>query len=188
MMIKLLKKISELFMMPGSTVAGALATFTSQNYGAGLNDRIKNGVTISCAVMLVWSTVATLIVYLFGPYLVRMITGNVDQGIIDIAVRYLRINLPYYYALSALLLFRNVLQGISHNGFTLVASIVEMLGKVITVAFFVKPLGYTAICYCEPITWIICCVPVTIALWHYLYAGSFEKPMLLHRISRRRSY
>lgn len=182
------RKISELFMMPGSTVAGALATFTSQNYGAGFNDRIKNGVTISCAVMLVWSTVATLIVYLFGPYLVRMITGNVDQGIIDIAVRYLRINLPYYYALSALLLFRNALQGISHNGFTLVASIFEMLGKIITVAFFVKPFGYTAICYSEPITWIICCVPVTIALWHYLYAGSFEKPMLLRRISRKRSY
>ena len=117
----------------------------------------------------------------------RALTGTADGEIIRTAVRYLRINLPFFYALSALCLLRNVLQGISHNGFSLFASSLEMAGKVITVAFFVERFGYTAICYCEPISWIICCIPVIAALRHYLYAGSFEKPRVSFRIVRRKS-
>ena len=181
------RKISELLMMPVSTVAGAMATFTSQNYGAGKNERIKDGVRIGCIILFVWSTLSIVIVYSFGSILVRALTGTADGEIIRTAVRYLRINLPYYYALSALCLFRNVLQGISHNGFTLFASFLEMAGKVITVAFFVERFGYMAVCYCEPISWIICCIPVIAALRHYLYAGSFEKPRVSFRIARRKS-
>ncbi len=181
------RKIFELLMMPISTVAGAQATFTSQNFGAGKKDRIKEGVRIGCIILFVWSTLSIVIVYTFGSSLVRALTGTADGEIIRTAVRYLRINLPFFYALSALCLLRNVLQGISHNGFSLFASSLEMAGKVITVAFFVERFGYTAICYCEPISWIICCIPVIAALRHYLYAGSCEKPRVSFRIVRRKS-
>lgn len=181
------RKISELLMMPVSTVASAQATYTSQNYGAGQKERIKQGIRISCLILFIWSSLSIAIVYLSGRFLVTALTGSSDEAIIRTAVRYLRINLPYYYALSALCLLRNVLQGISHNGFTLFASFLEMAGKIITVLFFVGHYGYTAICYCEPVTWIVCCIPVMAASWYYLYADSYEKPMLSFHTVRKKS-
>lgn len=180
------RKISEICMMLVSTITAAQSTFTSQNFGAGKMYRIRKSIMYSMGLLTLISTFIILMIYAFGAKLVILLTGTDNGFIISTAVSYLRTDTLFYYALSVLCLLRNVLQGISHNGITLFASILEMIGKAITVLFFVGPFGYTAIIYCEPITWIICSIPVVWATWRHLYAASFETPEVLPDIAQKK--
>lgn len=154
------RKISEIYMMPCATLAATMATFSSQNYGAGKFDRIWEGIKKSHVLGFLWSTIAITITYLFADGIIHLLTGSDNAEVIATGVRYLKINLPFYYFLIVLGLMRNTLQGIGHRMLPLVASTMELIGKWITVQFFIAPFGYTAVCFCEPVTWIFCCIPV----------------------------
>lgn len=154
------RKISEIYMMGCSTLASTMATFASQNYGAGKFQRVWQGVKTTHILGWIWSTVAIIITFLFANQIIAGLTGSNNEEIIATGARYLKINLPWYYVLFILCIMRNTLQGIGCKVWPIVGSLLELLGKWVAVAFFVKPFGYTAICYTEPVTWIICSILV----------------------------
>lgn len=159
------RKISEIYMMPCSTLSATMTTFASQNYGAGKMHRVLEGVKKSHILGFGWSTIAITITYLFANPIIAALTGSGNVEIIATGANYLKINLPFYYVLIVLCIMRSTLQGIGRKFWPVVASTLEMLGKLIVVVLFIEPLGYTAVCFCEPVTWIICCVPVCIAFF-----------------------
>lgn len=99
------------------------------------------------------ATLAVLIVYLFGEQLVLMIAPADNREIIDTAVNYLRINVPFYYALNTLLSLRCTLQGLGKSVVPIGASIVEMIWKIVTVVAVIPVCGYFGVCISEPIIW-----------------------------------
>lgn len=99
------------------------------------------------------ATLAVLIVYLFGEQLVLMIAPADNREIIDTAVNYLRINVPFYYALNTLLSLRCTLQGLGKSIVPIGASIVEMIWKIVTVVAVIPVCGYFGVCISEPIIW-----------------------------------
>ena len=127
------RKIFSFTIMPFSAISATLVTFVSQNLGAGFFDRI--------------------IVYLFGEQLVLMIAPADNREIIDTAVNYLRINVPFYYALNTLLSLRCTLQGLGKSVVPIGASIVEMIWKIVTVVAVIPVCGYFGVCISEPIIW-----------------------------------
>lgn len=154
------RKISEIYMMGCSTLASTMATFASQNYGAGKFDRVWMGVKTTHILGWIWSTVAIIITFLFANQVIGGLTGSDNAEIIATGARYLKINLPWYYVLFILCIMRNTLQGIGCKIWPIIGSLLELLGKWVSVTFFVGPLGYTAICYTEPVTWIVCSILV----------------------------
>lgn len=169
------RKITELCMMPVSTLSATMTTFTGQNFGAGRMDRIRTGTRLAILMGFVWSTLLIIIMWIGSRFFIYGVTGSHNPAILDWGSRYLRINTPFYYALVVLCVIRNVLQGISKQWITVVASLLEMLGKLVAILFFVGPFGYLAICFCEPVTWIICCVPVLLVLVHTLYTNTSKR-------------
>jgi Na+-driven multidrug efflux pump len=161
------RKASEVFMTPVAILSQTISTFASQNYGAGKFDRIKKGLLNVLVIGFTWSVIVILIAYFGGDELIKGITGSDNSKIIALGAKYLRINTPFYFFLIILGTFRNMLQGLGEKMLPIIASNLEMIGKVIAVLAFVKPFGYTAICFTEPITWIICCVPVVYAFLRF---------------------
>ena len=159
------RKISEMYMMVGSTLAATMSTFASQNYGAKKMDRVWEGVKKTHYLGFAWATIALVFTYVFASTIIRLLTGSDNGEVIATGARYLKINLPFYYPLMVLVILRNTLQGIGDRIMPLVASMVELLGKIVAVKFFIAPLGYTAVCFCEPVTWILCCFPVVTAFF-----------------------
>lgn len=156
------RKISEIYMMVCSTLSATMSTFASQNYGAGKIERVWEGVKTTHLIGWVFATLAIVLTYVASNAMIAALTGSSNPDIIATGSRYLRINLPFYYILYVLCILRSTLQGIGTKFWPVVASGVEMIGKWVTVAFFIKPFGYTAICFCEPVTWIICAVMVMV--------------------------
>lgn len=159
------RKISEIYMMVGSTLASTMATYASQNYGANKMDRVWQGVKVTHVLAWIWATFVIILTMFCADWMIGALTGSDNPEIIAIGARYLRINLPFYYVLYILCILRSTLQGIGCKVWPVIASVLEMLGKIIAVKFFVKPLGYTAICFCEPFTWIVCGLLVMVAFF-----------------------
>ena len=150
------RKISEVYMMPASALGSTMATFASQNYGAGRLERVKLGVNTAIGIGFIWSTMVIIITYLFASPLMQMLTGSDNAQLIATGAAYLKINLPFYYVLIILCVLRSTLQAIGDKVLPVVSSTLELLGKMATTAIFIAPFGYMAVCFSEPVTWIVC--------------------------------
>ena len=159
------RRFAELFFIPGSALGIAVATYSSQNLGAGRRSRIMKGVTTALGIYFVWWVFVMLFVFFLSDPAVRAITGTNDEVIISNAVLYLKISAPVVPPMAVLVIVRNMLQGIQHTIEPLLASGLELIGKVIFGVWIVPAVGYTAVCFCEPVTWVICFVFILGALY-----------------------
>ncbi len=156
------RKISELCMMMLSTLANAMSTFSGQNHGAAKYDRIMSGLKKTLLFSFALDSALILMIYTIGGFLVRLISGSTNKEVIDTAIFYLKIDLPFYYVLSILLITRMTLQGMGAKLVPLAASIMELFLKAATAFYLAKKLGYLGIAICEPATWTICAVYILI--------------------------
>jgi len=159
------RKVSEIYMMPLGTLSIAAATYVSQNYGAKKYERINIGLKKTVLMGTVWSTLVVITAFAFGPYMIRFLTGTNDAVIIDTAVKYLRINTPFYYVLSILFIYRSTLQGIGRKFTPLVSSSIELVGKLAVVGFLAPVVGYLGVCISEPLIWVACAIFVLIIFY-----------------------
>lgn len=156
------RKISELCMMTLSTLASSMATFAGQNHGAGKHDRVKTGLKKTIILGFGIATFLNLLIYTAGPLMVKLISGSSNQELLSNAVFYLKFDLPFYYVLAIILITRSTLQGLGSKIAPLVASLMELVLKILTAGILVKFLGYTGIAMCEPIIWTVCAVYILI--------------------------
>ena len=148
------RKIHDIFILPLGTICTSAATFVSQNYGAKKMDRVKMGIKSSMLLGMMWCVVAVGICLLFGRAMVYALTGTQNAEVADTTMRYLLINVPFYFVLNVLLVLRNSLQGMGRKIVPLAASFTELAGKFIAAFIMAPMLGYLGVCLIEPITWI----------------------------------
>lgn len=159
------RRLAELFYTPGLALGTSVATYSSQNYGAAAPERIKKGIWTAVFLYGIWWIAALALVIFAAPGAVRLITGSRDYEVISNAVLYLRISIPMIPPMAVLVILRNALQGMQHSVSPLLCSTLELAGKVIFAFFLVPAFGYTAVCICEPVTWVICFFFILGAYW-----------------------
>ena len=141
------RRLAELYFIPG----GAL----------GIGQSVK----AALAIYFVWWVFVMAFTFLLGGAAIRGITGSTDEVIISNALLYLKISAPIIPPMAVLVILRNMLQGIRHTVEPLLASALELVGKVIFAVWLVPIRGYRAVCFCEPTTWIVCFVFILLAVW-----------------------
>ena len=62
-------------------------------------------------------------------------------------------NAPFYSVLGVLLATRYALQSLGQKVLPLFSSVIELVGKVVFVLFFIPKFAYNAVILCEPIIW-----------------------------------
>ena len=77
-------------MMPNFSFGMALTTYSGQNVGAGLYDRVTKGAKQGTLMAVGCSTVITGIILLFGKYLMMIFTDTVE--LVDLSVYIMRIH------------------------------------------------------------------------------------------------
>lgn len=159
------RRMAEMYFIPGGALGISVATFSSQNLGAGRRNRIGQSVRVALKIYFVWWLFVLAFTFLLGEPVLRLITGSSDARIISNAMLYLKISVPIIPPMAVLVILRNMLQGIRHTVEPLLASALELIGKVIFAVWLVPVWGYRAVCFCEPTTWIICFVFILLAVW-----------------------
>lgn len=152
------RRLAELFYTPGLALGTSVATYSSQNYGAGQTGRIRKGIGTAIFLYGIWWMIAMILVFLYGSEAVRLITGSQNHKVISNAVLYLRISIPMIPPMAVLVILRNALQGMQYTVSPLLCSALELIGKVIFSLWIVPDIGYAAVCICEPVTWVVCVI------------------------------
>ncbi len=165
------RKIGAFASMPIVTIAIALSTFVSQNKGANLGRRIRDGVRYANLLAVGWGAIITIVLFFSASTLITLITGSTENTVIENGTRYLQINAPFYAILGILLNVRYSLQGIGSKLTPLISSIIELLGKIVFVIIFIPTLQYFGVIICEPVIWCI----MTTQLVYSFYTNDYIK-------------
>ena len=150
------RKLIGIMMMPLASIATAYSTFTSQNWGAGKTERIRQTLKKVMAMEVGWGLFSCLAVFLLGEAAVQILTGTSDRNVIDNAVLSLRIHFVCYPALGVLLALRTSLQAIGRKVIPVISSSFELIVKLIAGVWLIPMFGYLCACLTEPIIWIVC--------------------------------
>ena len=149
------RRIMFFLMMPMSSLATALTTFVSQNFGAGNKERIKSAVKYANIINIIWSIISVVFVYTLSIWLIRFISGSDDKELIANAKLYIAMAAPFFWALGILFNLRNALQGMDRKIEPLISSCIELICKIAFVLFVIPRVGYTGVVLTEPIVWVV---------------------------------
>ena len=149
------RRIMFFLMMPMSSLATALTTFVSQNFGAGNKSRIKSAVKYANIINTIWSIISVVFVYTLSIWLIRFISGSDDKELIANAKLYIAMAAPFFWALGILFNLRNALQGMDRKIEPLISSCIELICKIAFVLFVIPHVGYMGVVLTEPIIWVV---------------------------------
>ena len=84
----------------------------SKNYGAGRVDRIRRAMKSAYLYNAAVTIGRTLLMAVFAPYMIKLISGSEEQIIIENGTRYLQVVAPAYFVLGLVNNTRTALQAI----------------------------------------------------------------------------
>ncbi|MBP5554382.1 MAG: MATE family efflux transporter [Lachnospiraceae bacterium] len=165
-------RIEQIIHQPYQTLGAALSTFTGQNYGANLKDRVKEGYKKSLMIMVIFSIIMLPIMQLFSENIVRIFVD--EEPVIVMGAKALRITSYFYIMLGTIYTVRGVLNGLGDSIFALLNGVVEVIGRF-TVPFIlvvIPAIGLWGIWWSVGIVWSLAGIT---ALMRYF---SFKKKVL----------
>lgn len=158
------RKITELYMLLFGVLGTTMATFCSQNLGAGKVDRIKKALKGTILVSFVWSIGMMILSYTVAPQLVYLVTATDEAEVIDIACKYLRIDTLFYFFPAMISIIRNAMQGIGDHITPIISSGIELVGKFLIATLLAPKIGYMGIIVAEPIVWVLMVLPLIVQI------------------------
>ena len=139
--------------MPLIAMASAASTFVSQNRGANQPERIRKGMWQIYIYSVVVAVLAVLLMLVGAEWMVRIVSGSSEQVVLENGARYLLWTAPFYAVLGVLLSTRYALQSLGQKILPLFSSVIELVGKIVFVIFFIPKFAYNAVILCEPVVW-----------------------------------
>ena len=142
-------------------IGTTVANYVGQNTGAEKYGRIKDCVFVSMIYVVICWIAGILLCLLLGNSMMGLfIDKSTGDGllyydkIISYGKRFLMCQSSMYIMLGAILVYRSALQGMGRSSIAVIAGIMELIGRSVASFVLVKLLGYTGICFSDPIAWI----------------------------------
>lgn len=150
-------KINYIIISVFTTISNAIATFTSQNIGAGRMDRAKQGLKGGLLSTVIIALVSTAIYLIFARGLVSVFTSDNNEEIISIGAQFLYILAPFYVLVCVKITFDGFIRGAGDMISFTVSTMTDLIVRVGLSYLFVKAchLGYVSIWWSWPIGWAL---------------------------------
>lgn len=148
-------RIEQLVHQPYGSYGSALSTYAGQNYGAGKNERVREGVKQGIWLSAAFSVLMLAVNYLFGGPIVSLFVD--DAEVIAIGTKALRITGWFYLFLGIINMTRGALNGVGDAMFSFINGIVEMIVRILLpMLFALMPLvGVWGIWWTSGLSWLI---------------------------------
>ena len=101
-------KIDAFAYMPVQDFGNAFSTFVAQNYGAGKQERIREGARKSVLLVLGFCLVISASVFVFAKQLLLIFVQPYETEILAVGIQYLRIEGVFYFGIGFLFLFMDI--------------------------------------------------------------------------------
>ena len=160
-------KIDSFAYMPVQDFGNAFSTFIAQNYGAGREKRISQGIKSAVAVAFSFCLVISAAVCAFAVPLMGIFVKASETEIISIGVGYLRIEGAFYFGIGLLFLLYGYYRAVKMPGMSVILTILS-LGTRVVLAYIlsaVPAIGVTGIWVSVPIGWALADIVGVVYYW-----------------------
>ena len=147
-------KIDTLAMMPNMNFSNAMSSYTAQNIGAKKADRVKEGYRASLLMVLIFSALITLIIYLFGPHLLGWFLNNGSGShAMNYGLKYMKTVSLFYVLMGFMFVGNGLLRGAGDMGAFMLSSFSNLICRVVIAYVLAYFIGASAIWWSIPIGW-----------------------------------
>ena len=129
----IIMRVDGFAMMPNFSFGNAMTTFTGQNVGANRIDRVQEGTRDGVKIAVGVSTVITILLLLFGHYLMHVFTDTPE--LVDFSVRMLRILALGYIAVAVTQSLSGVMRGAGDTMTPMWISLITTVGLRVPIAY-----------------------------------------------------
>ena len=150
-------KIDTFAYLPVQDFGNAFSTFVAQNYGAGKQERIREGARKSVLLVLGFCLVISASVFVFAKQLLLIFVQPYETEILAVGIQYLRIEGVFYFGIGFLFLFYGYYRAVRKPGMSVVLTVIS-LGTRVVLAYVlsaVPQIGVSGIWSAVPIGWIL---------------------------------
>lgn len=102
-------RVNAIAVMPLVSIGRAMSTYAGQNIGAGLPERVHQGMKDGCLVVVLYAWAAAAFCISLGGPLIRMFVGDGQDTVIRFGQRLLQIQCGPYWLPALMFVIRNVL-------------------------------------------------------------------------------
>lgn len=160
-------KINLLFNGILEMIGLSMATYASQNKGAGRLDRIRQGVRSALFLAMGACCITVTVVLLFGCQIALLFLDAEETAILAQVQIFLRANAAFYPMLGILFVLRNTVQGMGYSASTMLAGLSELVGRCIAALVFANLWGFQGVSFANPSAWTLA---VLILIGCYIFA------------------
>ena len=168
-------RIEQFATQPLLALGLSMATFSAQNWGASLLNRIRKGAQKTVVITAIIAFFGFIIVRFYGQYAILIFLDQKNEFIIETGRQYLIISTPFYFFLGLIFIFRNTIQGLGRPVIPLISSILELVVRSFAAIVLAKLFGYIGIFYAGPIAWFVAGIYVACAYIYIIRAASKQK-------------
>ncbi len=150
-------KIDTLAYMPVQDFGNAFSTFVAQNYGAGKEKRICQGIKSSVICVTVFCIVISAVVCVFARPLMSVFVQDGLEDVIAVGVQYLTVEGTFYIGIGILFMLYGYYRAVNKPFMSLVLTLIS-LGVRVVLAYFLSKLpsvGVFGIWVSVPVGWAL---------------------------------
>ena len=150
-------KIDTFAYMPAQEFGNAYSIYVSQNYGAGKDERIKEGTKSAMKASVFFCMIISIIVFVFAENLMMIFVKPEETEVIRIGIQYLRIEGTFYALIGILFLLYGYFRGMNKPAVSLVLTVIS-LGTRVALAYMLSSIhviGVNGIWLSIPIGWFL---------------------------------
>lgn len=150
-------KVDTLAYSPVQDFGNAFSSFVAQNYGAGKKARVGKGVKTAAAMVSCFCVAISLVVCFAANPLMRIFVDAENVGIIQIGVKYLRIEGACYVGIGILFMLYGYYRAINKPGMSVALTVISLGVRVALAHLLVRftSLGEVGIWMAIPIGWAL---------------------------------
>lgn len=138
-----------------STTGNAVSSFTAQNVGAGLNDRVKKGLKTGLMMGFLIATPFLLSGFFGGSVLITLFMKEQSEVALGTGMQFLKIVAPFYFVIPMKLITDGLLRGSGAMRYFMISTFSDLILRVALGYILAVPFGTTGIWLSWPIGWSI---------------------------------
>lgn len=140
----IIMRVDGFAMMPNFSFGSAMTTYTGQNIGARKMDRVEEGTKQGTMIAVGVSTVITILILIFGKYLVGIFTDT--RELIDFSTRMMRVLAVGYIAMAVTQSLGGVMRGagdtVTPMWISLITTVLLRVPVAYGIAYFTRSENY----------------------------------------------
>jgi putative MATE family efflux protein len=147
-----------------NSIGTAMTTYSAQNYGARMYDRIRKGIKYISIIACSYCVIMAVLFITTGRTLAGLFLGHEAAIALDMAHIYLIIGSSLYMLLAMLFIFRQSLIGLGDSVTPTIAGIMELVMRIFAAIVLGNIIGFTGICFANPLAWFGALLPLSIVM------------------------